>query len=181
MASAKASSTFLAASHRFSSPSSWPSSSEGSQTGASLLQGSSLTLSLTSGCWLSWPGLKNENHGNIPYFGDGVILYLASIPIILLDIGVSLATKLVKDEVQGFAAEMWRLFGKYVTMGILVTFQPCPIVGSSMGKWISSVVLHLILHASDTTLGGRSHFHPVLQGHGSKLRSGYSRSLSNDG
>ena len=74
-----------------------------------------LVLNIVTYVWMLivMPRFEKGNRANIPYFGVGVVLDLASIPIIL-DIGISLATKLVKDEVQGFATGVRRLFGKYV-------------------------------------------------------------------
>ena len=75
-----------------------------------------LILNIVTYVWMLMfmPRFQPGDRRNLPYFGVGVVLDLASIPIIL-DIGVSLATKLVKDEVQGFATGVRRLFGKYGT------------------------------------------------------------------
>ena len=52
-----------------------------------------------------------DDRSNLPYFVVGTVLDLASVSIIL-DIGLALLTKLVKDKVQGFATGVRRFIGK---------------------------------------------------------------------
>lgn len=57
------------------------------------------------------PRFEPGDRGNLPTFGVAVALDLASISVIL-DISIALVTKLVKDEVQGFATGVRRFFSK---------------------------------------------------------------------
>ena len=52
-----------------------------------------------------------DDRSNLPFFGVAIFLDLVSIPI-MLDISMSLLTKLVSDEVQGFATGVRRFFAK---------------------------------------------------------------------
>ena len=59
------------------------------------------------------PRFSPGDISNLPVFAVAVALDLASISIIL-DISMALITKLVRDEVQGFATGVRRFFSKSV-------------------------------------------------------------------
>merc|ERR1719228_3026705 len=112
-----------------------------------VLAGLVIMLSALSWMTATLPSFQYNDRSNLPYFGVGVFLDLAGIPMVC-DIGVALYSKMLPDRVQGLGHGIRRFISQLALIlgplwGTSTLYMPVVMLGVPVSLVLISLVLFL--------------------------------------